>query len=183
LKEHTEKTAQAVRNILHEDPEVEFDEYNTAQREALLTQRNTLATLVRDGIIAEETFAELAAEIDNALAETSTNWLDATHKNSKKTVTSLMVAVIQEQDLDDAVEALTEIDAPVVRMPSAGEFLGRRNATILIGIPKGQENTIAQILNQSSQQRVEILTNSPENQEITIGATLFSFDVERYEEL
>jgi len=182
LKEHTKKTALAVRNALQDDPEVKLDEYNTAQREALLTQRSTLATLLRDGIISEKTFSDLAVEIDKALTEMKTNWLEETHK-SKQNITSLMIAVVQEQDLENAVTALTKIDAPIVRMPSAGEFLDRRNATILIGIPEGQENIITQTIMQSSQQRIEILSNTRESQEITIGATLFSLDIERYEEL
>ena len=50
-------------------------------------------------------------------------------------------------------------------------------------MPEYQEENIVQTLRQSSQQRVEILSNSDENKEITIGATLFAFDVERYLEL
>jgi NhaP-type Na+/H+ or K+/H+ antiporter/uncharacterized protein YaaQ len=183
LKDHTEKTAQAVRNILHEDPEVEFDEYKTAQREALMTQRSTLSGLVRDGIISEETFSKIAAEIDIALTESPVNWLESTHQNETTSISGLIAAVIQEQDLENVVENLSKLDIPIVRMSSAGEFLGRRNTTILIGVPENQEGNIIQALQKSSKMRVEILSDTEENQEITIGATLFSFDVERYEEL
>ncbi|HBX69909.1 MAG TPA: Na+/H+ antiporter [Chloroflexi bacterium] len=188
LKDHTEKTTLAVFNILQEDPKVEFDEYNTAQKEALLTQRNTLASLLRDGIVSEEIFAELAAEVDEAMTDNQVSWLEGTQAHNKKAITNLLVAIIQEQDLENAITALTAIGVPVVRMPSAGEFLGRHNITILIGVPKGQEELITKTLQQSSQQRIEILPQDEgaaetAAKEITIGATLFSFEIERYEEL
>ena len=189
LKEHTEKTARAVRNILHEDPNVEFEEYSTARQEALQTQRSTLVALLRDGIISEEVFSQLAAEVDEALTERQTNWQVGTHRTPKKEVSSLVAAVIQEQDLDKALEALRKLDVPIVRMPSAGEFLERRNVTVLIGIPQNQEELVIQALQETSKQRVEILatkeTTSSESvqaKEVTIGATIFSFDIERYEE-
>ena len=89
-----------------------------------------------------------------------------------------------------AIEALEDINFPIVRMPSAGEFLGRKNTTILIGIPQGKKEIIINTLQQSLRQRVELLTPKKDlaitdetlPEEITIGATLFSFEIERYEE-
>ena len=46
---------------------------------------------------------------------------------------ALMTAVIQEQDIDLAMRALGQLNVPVVHLASAGGFLGRRNATVLIG--------------------------------------------------
>ena len=51
----------------------------------------------------------------------------------------LMLAIVQEQDLDVATRAVGSFGAPVVYLASAGGFLGRRNATILIGLPKGRK--------------------------------------------
>jgi CPA1 family monovalent cation:H+ antiporter len=189
LSQHMNNTTKAVRNIMHDNPEVEIEEYETARREALTQQRSTLSSLFRDGLISEEVFSELAAEVDRARTDTLTDWLEITHNHRQISINHLLAAVIQEQDFENAIEALEQIDVPVVRMPSAGEFLGRRNVTILIGIPQGQEESIIQTLKQSSQQRVEILQesdrfplNKDEPAEITIGANLFSFDVERFEE-
>jgi uncharacterized protein YaaQ len=46
----------------------------------------------------------------------------------------LMLAVIQEQDLDTATRALQQLNVPVAFFSSAGGFLGRRNVTLLIGL-------------------------------------------------
>ena len=40
----------------------------------------------------------------------------------------LMLAVVQEQDLDTATRALGRLSLPVVYLFSSGGFLGRRNA-------------------------------------------------------
>lgn len=185
LKEHTDNTAQAVQNIMHDDPEFEIEEYNAARREALIQQRSTLSSLLRDGIISEEVFSELATEVDQAQTDVQFNWLEATHQIKIDNISELIAVIIQKEDVDNAVEALNNINVPIVQMPSAGEFLGRRNTTILIGAPAKEKEFIVKTLQQSLQQRVEILQSpgdSSHPEEITIGATLFSFEIERYEE-
>lgn len=47
----------------------------------------------------------------------------------------LLMAVVQEQDLDAAAKALQKIGASSTYLSSAGGFLGRRNATMLVGLP------------------------------------------------
>ena len=51
----------------------------------------------------------------------------------------LMLAIVQEQDLDTATRALAKLNLPVVFLSSAGGFLGRRNATLLVGLRPGRE--------------------------------------------
>ena len=70
----------------------------------------------------------------------------------------LMLAVVQEQDLDIAMRAVGAFGAPVVYLSSAGGFLGRRNATILIGLPEGREEDVLKELRKSCRQRVEYLS-------------------------
>ncbi len=80
---------------------------------------------------------------------------------------------------------MKSINVPIVRMPSAGEFLGRRNATLLIGISQYKKEQVIKTLHESVQERVAVRQPSDEQtapEEITIGATLFSFEIERYEE-
>jgi uncharacterized protein YaaQ len=131
-------------------------------------------------------FSQLAGEVDEALTEIQISWMQAARQVNKKEVTGVLFAVLQEEDVPNAVKALKAIDTPVVRMPSAGEFLGQRNATIMVGIPKGREEQIIRALQEASQQRVQILASGEaapsDARKITVGATLFSFDVERYEE-
>lgn len=58
-----------VRDMLQSAPEIEAEELDTAYREVLRAQRSALLGLQHDGIISNDIFNELAAEIDTALAE------------------------------------------------------------------------------------------------------------------
>ena len=104
----------------------------------------------------------------------------------------LMLAVVQEQDLDIAIRAVGALGAPVVYLSSAGGFLGRRNATILIGLPEGREEDVLRELRKSCRQRVEYLSMPlegsplpmPTSIPVTVGgATVFALPVERFEEI
>jgi uncharacterized protein YaaQ len=104
----------------------------------------------------------------------------------------LIVAVVQEQDLDTVMRALLEIGAPVTYFSSAGGFLGRRNATLLIGLPAEKEQQTLDILHQVCHQRVEYMTMPlegtpmpmPAPVPVTVGgATVFTLPVERFEQI
>ncbi len=104
----------------------------------------------------------------------------------------IVLAVVQDQDLDVATRALEPLGALVVCMASTGGFLGRRNATLLIGLPDGREEEVLAVLRTSCRQRVEYMTMPLEGSPmpmpapipITVGgATVFVLPVERVEEL
>lgn len=104
----------------------------------------------------------------------------------------LMTVVIQIQDHDNAVNALTSAGLRVTHLASTGGFLGRRNVTLLIGLGEDQEELAVQILNKSCRRRVEYVATPlegapfhlPLSTPVTVGgATIFTFEVERYEEL
>ena len=104
----------------------------------------------------------------------------------------LLLAVIQEQDLDSARHALEQLKEPIVYLSSAGGFLGRRNATLLVGLRQGTEDQALKALEESCRQRVEYLTlplegsplPMPAPVPITVGgATVFALPVERIEEI
>jgi len=104
----------------------------------------------------------------------------------------LMLAVVQEQDLDTATQALTKLNLPVVFLSSAGGFLGRRNATLLIGLREGKTESALQVLEASCRQRIEYLTLPLEGSPLPMptpvpvtvgGATVFALPVERFEEI
>ncbi len=104
----------------------------------------------------------------------------------------LMLAVIQDQDLDAATRALEPLGAPAVYLSSAGGFLGRRNSTLLIGLPEGREEDALKALHASCRQRVEYLTMPLEGSPLPMpspvpvtvgGATIFALPVERFEEI
>jgi CPA1 family monovalent cation:H+ antiporter len=61
--------AKKVRGILMADPALETEELDTAWREMLRAQRSSLLDLRRDGVITDEVFGELSAEVDARLSE------------------------------------------------------------------------------------------------------------------
>lgn len=106
-------------------------------------------------------------------------------------IQALMTAVVQEQDVDLAIRALGKIDVPVTHLASTGGFLGRRNATLLIGLPGGMEEKVLNALRTSCRQRVEYIAIPLEGSPLPMptpvpvtvgGANIFTLPVERFEE-
>jgi uncharacterized protein YaaQ len=104
----------------------------------------------------------------------------------------LVTAIIQVQDAEDAIAALTSQGISVTRFASTGGFLGRGNVTLLIGIQEGQEELVVALLSDACRQRVEYIATPLEGSPfhlplptpITVGgATIFSLAVEYYEEI
>jgi len=103
----------------------------------------------------------------------------------------LMTAIVQEQDVDLATRALGVLQVPVIHLASTGGFLGRRNATLLIGLPEGQAESVLTALQGSCRQRVEYLAIPLEGSPLPLptpvpvtvgGATVFTLPVEKFEE-
>lgn len=104
----------------------------------------------------------------------------------------LLIAVIQAQDVDQAENALDRMDINITRLSSVGGFLGRRNATLLIGLPEDLQENITQVLRKTCRQRVEYIAVPlesaplplPAPTPITIGgANIFAIEVEHFEEI
>jgi len=104
----------------------------------------------------------------------------------------LMLAVVQEQDRDQATQALEGSGLPVVFLFTAGGFLGRRNATLLIGLHDGKEGDAIKVLQETCKQHIEYLTLPLEGSPLPMptpvpvtvgGATVFALPVEHFEEL
>ena len=104
----------------------------------------------------------------------------------------LLVAVIQEQDLDMATKALQVTGATLTYLSSAGGFLGRRNATLLVGLPVAKLQDSLGALQEACRQRIEYMTlplegspmPMPAPVPVTVGgATVFALPVERVEQI
>lgn len=104
----------------------------------------------------------------------------------------LLMAVVQEQDLDTATRALQAIGLKVTFLSSAGGFLGRRNATLLIGLPAAKEQDALDALHDACRERIEYLTlplegspmPMPAPVPVTVGgATVLALPVERFEQI
>ena len=193
LERQNETLVESVRQVLVSEPAVEAEELDTARREALRAQRNALTGLFRDSVISDEVYAQLVSEVDSALTEQQLSWPDLVHTNTMQLlpVKRMMAAVIQELDMESAISALTTLGLSVARLPSTGGFLSRRNVTLLIGLPEGREKAAVRALQKSCRQRVEFVALPldgtsiplPKPALVTIGgATIFTFEVEFYDE-
>ncbi len=192
LKDQADALVSLVAEVMEFDPDVETEELDTARREALRAQRSSIIGLLNDGVISEEVFSELAQEIDDQLAQSQTSWVRGIAEEYEKLpVNRLLAAVVQIQDAENAIKALNSAHMLVMRLSSSGGFLGRRNTTLLIGVPIDQEENAVAILNQNCRQRVEYVATPlegspnhlPLSTQVTVGgATIFTVDVERYEE-
>jgi CPA1 family monovalent cation:H+ antiporter len=192
LMEHSRHLADTVRDVFSTDPRVEEEELDTARRESLRAQRSALNSLRRDGVISDENYSQLVAEIDAALTEPKYTWpelLGGQYKD-RIAVDRLMAVVIQEEDLENTFSSLTKLGFTLTHLQSSGGFLRRRNATILVGLSHGYEAAVFKALNLSCRRRVKFLSNPIEGMpasittpvQVTIGgATIFTFEVERFE--
>lgn len=112
-------------------------------------------------------------------------------QNNRQPVNRLMAAVIQIQDVRKATRALDKIGLSVIRLPTTGAFLGRRNITLLISYREGQEEAAVEAIHNSCHRRVEYVSTPLEGAPMPIplstpisvgGATIFTLEIERYEE-
>jgi uncharacterized protein YaaQ len=103
----------------------------------------------------------------------------------------LLLAIIQSEDVDDALHALEKADVFAAHLPSIGGFLGRRNATLFISSPKDHlENSLA-ALQKVCKQRTEYIATHLEAGNVSMplpipitvgGATIFFISAEFFEE-
>jgi uncharacterized protein YaaQ len=106
-------------------------------------------------------------------------------------IRSLMIVIVQEQDVDLATRGLGVLGVPVFHLSSTGGFLGRRNATLLVGLPEGKQDEVRGALQKACRQRVEYLAIPLEGSPLPLptpvpvtvgGATVFTIPVEKFEE-
>ena len=104
----------------------------------------------------------------------------------------LLIAVVQSQDAENAEDALCKEEFSVTRFPSVGAFLGRKNATLMIGLPKTKRKKAIELLRNICRERVEYIAvplesaplPMPNPTPITIGgATVFGMNIEYFDEL
>ena len=69
LQEQTALLADAVRELLRVEPALESEELDTTRREILRAQRSAYLGMREDGVISEEVYENLSAEVDAALEE------------------------------------------------------------------------------------------------------------------
>lgn len=117
--------------------------------------------------------------------------MDENQKKPQSPDTCMWV-IVQAQDAENAEIALSDLGFSVTRLPSFGGFLGRRNATLLVALENNRREEVLATLNENCRQRVEYIAVPlesaplplPTPTPITIGgATIFTLEVEHYEEI
>ncbi len=185
IEAHAESLIDAATSTLHTYPNVESKELESAILEALQSERAALRNMLQSGSISEETFSDLAQEIDSSISENQADLIQSLRREGLRDIQELMTVVIQEKDLDVITSLLQPSGYPITHIASTGGFLGRKNATLLIGIPSGAHKKVYSIIKKATIGQAHITageTGDPTQPKLGI-ATLFTLNVERYEEL
>lgn len=104
----------------------------------------------------------------------------------------LLIAVVQAQDCDLAENVLNQETCIVTRLPSVGGFLGKRNATLLIGLDSDKVSKIKELLQNTCKKRVAFIAVPIENAPLPMpmptpvtigGVSMFTLDLDHYEEI
>jgi CPA1 family monovalent cation:H+ antiporter len=184
IENRAETLIDAAANKLSSHPDVESKELESAIQEALKSERTALRRLLREGSISEETFSDIVQEVDSALTDNQTDVIHALRTQHHKEIKDLLTVVTQDRYLDTISSLLQPFGYPITHIASTGGFLGRKNATLLIGVPTNKQSHIQNIIKKAT--RGDALISPAEEDKSTDdvpgGATLFALEVERYEE-
>jgi len=71
MKKKNDVLMNEVKQVMTSEPEVEAEELDMAYREALRAQRTALTSLLRDGVVTEDTYSQLVGEVDEILLDTN----------------------------------------------------------------------------------------------------------------
>ena len=185
IENHANKLVDAAARTVEVNPEIESRELETAIIEALNIERATLQDLLRDGKISEDTFSKLVHEVDSAITDNQSDLIHVLKNQQSSQVEYLITIVLQEKDQAEISDLLESSGYPVTHIASTGGFLGRKNATLLVGIPAGKKDDIKTILEGAALVDIQI-EPSPDADLVPQGlkgATFFSLAIERHEEL
>ncbi len=104
----------------------------------------------------------------------------------------MILAVVQADDANKTMQALTDAGYRVTRIATQGGWLRRENVTFLLGVPDESVDDVLSILKQTARRRTSFI-NVPRESPGTLsaqvidvevgGATVFVLNVERFETL
>jgi uncharacterized protein YaaQ len=100
----------------------------------------------------------------------------------------LIIAVVQDEDAETAVQALTEHGHRVTRLATTGGFLRRGNTTLLAGVENDKVEDVMTVLRTTCRRRsvfTTLVTETPTMLPSSVvevevgGATVFVLDMEQ----
>jgi uncharacterized protein YaaQ len=193
IRGRSQALSAAVQDALHETPELEHEELITARREELSAQRGALGALRRDGVISDEIYEELVTEIDIALDAGLEVWAERVLADHVvPNIRQLILVMVQTRDIEPVANSLAIQGVPATLIQSRGGFLKKPNQVLLVGVPEGKLDQVVKTLRRSTESRTEQvdlaeaglpLTGGDSRAVRIHGATVFVFDIERYEEI
>lgn len=83
----------------------------------------------------------------------------------------LVVAIVQNEDADELIEALTAAHYGATRLASTGGFLRQGNTTIIVGVEEAAVQSVLNIITQHSHSRRQPVTNPFPDPAITATTT------------
>ncbi len=105
----------------------------------------------------------------------------------------LIMSIVQREDADDLLKALTDSGRKATLVSTTGGFLREGNATICVGVGEDEVHTVLGLIKENCHTRTRYVSPLapltepsefyvPEPVEVEVGgATVFILDVERYE--
>lgn len=92
----------------------------------------------------------------------------------------LVIAVVQNEDADNVIDALLESDFRATRLASTGGFLRRGNTTVMIGVQDHQVDQVLDLIRAEARARAQ---QEQTGEVQTAAATVFVLDLEDYQRL
>ncbi len=107
----------------------------------------------------------------------------------------LIIAVVQDDDVEDLVETLVKEKVYSTKLASTGGFLREGNTTLLIGVEKDKVDSVISIIKDICKSRKQTFTTPipptgsagvyiPYPIDVMVGgATIFVVDIDRFEKV
>jgi CPA1 family monovalent cation:H+ antiporter len=148
LEQRTEALARSVQETLLSAPELQKEAISTAQREALRAQRSMLADLRRDGVISDEAYEQVVAEVDTALDSGAEAWSAKLGEfRTEPDLRNVILAFVEGQALETVTHRLVTAGISVTLLDAGKHAKGGRHA-LLLGLVEGQAEAAVRILGQ-----------------------------------
>jgi uncharacterized protein YaaQ len=93
----------------------------------------------------------------------------------------LIIAVVQNEDADNVVDALLENEFRATRLASTGGFLRRGNTTLMIGADESEVDRVLDLIRANA--RSGAAPSDDANAPVPAAATVFVIDLEEYQRL
>lgn len=191
LKKQIEARTEIMDEITHQDRSIEALAINNAYLEGLREQRSAYNSLFTSGVITEDDFKKLISEVDYTLVNQKINYGDVLiqRASDQPPITNLIVAVVDESDLDDVLNVLNIMGIPTTTLASSTGSGERHKESLLIGVEESQIDPVVSVIGSCCEKDFEFrdtifdrLPVGGKRKVQTETATVYVFEIDHYEE-